>query len=186
MDPDLHEFQQSMALAGIGKRQTNKGPLPSSSNAIRKKHKSTPMKQPLFVPDEDEDDELPTLPVDDGDDSTLARAIQESINDEEQAALQRAIEASRMSIAGKTSTETASTTNSIEVLEPEADNHPITISDDEDLYVPDRLATALSIAGAGPSPTKLITQSPPKQSQFSAYFGRPTLLTGASSSPSKA
>lgn len=116
-------------------------------------------------------------------DPELAAAMQESIEVEEEAALRRALEASRMSIANPhpRSVDATSTADSVEL--PEEASLQLSSDVDEDMYVPGRLETALAIAGAGPTPQRLSSMSTPRRPSASnntvpktSMFGKPTLL----------
>ena len=102
-------------------------------------------------------------------------AMQESINLEEESYLQRALEASRMSIAGPSPTGTASTAsfNAAASIIRDA-------SDGEDLYIPGRLETALAIANAGPAHKPLYM---PHNSPVSRAEWRPTRLLISKTAP---
>ncbi|KAG1739201.1 uncharacterized protein EDB91DRAFT_1054037 [Suillus paluster] len=122
-DPDLREFQSSMALHTIGKRSQ-----PSVLKPVQRRIKS----KPLFDLDDDDDDTSRPLihnELEDIDDPELALAIQASLED---------------SAANyKPSTPPAT---------PQSKLAHLTHDSDDDLYTsPSRLETALSIAGAGPA-----------------------------------
>lgn len=170
-DPDLRDYHRETALSAISRRQ--------SSKAVRLSKESTPRqnikqrRQPLFEPD----DELP-LPLHHDlpdEDPELMIAMQESINLEEESYLQRALEASRMSIAGPSPTGTASTAsfNAAASIIRDA-------SDGEDLYIPGRLETALAIANAGPAHKPLYM---PHNSPVSRAEWRPTRLLISKTAP---
>ncbi|TFY67189.1 hypothetical protein EVG20_g4030 [Dentipellis fragilis] len=166
VDSDLREFRRGMALAGIAKRHTPKRLGPRKMSHPKKKQKT----QPLF---ELEEDELPRAPQpvdDEEDDPALAIAMQASLEDEEDAALRRALEASRMNIAGRPSTASTSSSASVELVEERVAE----FSDGDDLYVPaGRLETALAIANAGPTPKGLsMSRHPTQYSPQSPMFGR--------------
>ncbi|EIM91084.1 PIN domain-like protein [Stereum hirsutum FP-91666 SS1] len=198
MDPDLREYRRGMALASISRRSSSHthAKLPSfrkspskSKNPPKKKQRIESRPRPLFEP---EDDELPRVSLGAGDededatfdeDPELLAAMQESMEVEEEAALRRALEASRMSIgnADSRSMDATSTTDSVEL--PDDLNTTVSSDVDEDLYVPGRLETALAIAGAGPTPQRLSSVSTPRRSSTlgsmipeSSMFGKPTLL----------
>ncbi|THH13045.1 hypothetical protein EW146_g7122, partial [Bondarzewia mesenterica] len=186
VDPDLREYQREMALSAITRRRDSKV-IPSTKKHL-KKQKQKQKVQPLF--DLDDDYELPqTIPDNVDEDPELAIAMQESIDLEEEAALRRALEASRMAIAGQPSTEATSTSDSLEAL----DHYIRQASDDDDLYVPGRLETALAIANAGPAPTALYKSSntfaessmwqPTKLLTAGANLSAPTSLTQKTIAP---
>ncbi|OSD06610.1 PIN domain-like protein [Trametes coccinea BRFM310] len=178
-DQDLREFRRGQALAALSKRYTPKKLEPLTTKATRKRNA-----RPLFEPEEDE---LPQLgdSVDDVDDPELTLAIQESIEAEEEAALRRALEESRKTVAtsslGESSNSgafgTARPPASIDRRRSQQFHAVSDDSDDEDLYAsPTRLETALSIGGAAP---RRPPQSRVKSSStfpVSSTFGMPTLL----------
>jgi DNA excision repair protein ERCC-5 len=154
-----------MALAGIGKRRTPKKILtPLSTKSQRIKQRA----QPLFEADPDED--FPLLPAADDDDPTIQLALQESLESQENADMQRAVEISRNELRARQSAEAASTAgSSLDVSENLAGE----VSDGDELNVPGRLETALAIANAGPTPksismTRRISSSFPETSVFNA------------------
>ncbi|OJA13616.1 hypothetical protein AZE42_03967 [Rhizopogon vesiculosus] len=126
-DPDLREFQSSMALHAIGQRSQPFVPKP-----VQRRIKSTP----LF--ELDDDDDIPRPPIrDEFDDIEVALAIQASLEDH----------------AADYNPSTSEPSSS--KLGPPATPQPKpalqTHDSDDDLYTsPSRLETALSIAGAGP------------------------------------
>ena len=147
-----------MALAGIGKRRTPKKNLtPLSSKSQKMKQRA----QSLFVPDSDEN--LPMSPAAAADDDTIMQlALQESLESQENADLQHALEASRNESQGQQSADATSTAGSSLGHE---------VSDGDELNVPGRLETALAIANAGPTPksismTRRLSSSFPEASMF--------------------
>lgn len=167
-DPDLREYQQTMALSAISKR-SQKGTVSQSAQ-----HRVKP--QPLF--DMDDDDELPRFrpPESDDDDSELAIAIQASLDSERSLA--------------RANLHSAKPSSSQSVLQPPRSTEeslgrsPLaTVSsarlgsyDDDDLYAsPSRMETALSIAGVGP-PRWTPSGSHGQQTTQSSFFGTPSLL----------
>jgi DNA excision repair protein ERCC-5 len=146
-----------MALAGIGKRRTpKKNATPRSTKSQRMKQRA----QPLFVPDSDED--LPMSPATDDDDTIMQLALQESLQSQEKAELQHALEASRNESQGQQSADAISTAG-------RSLGHEVYGGDE--LYVPGRLETALAIANAGPTPksismTRRLSSSFPEASMF--------------------
>ncbi|KAI0288026.1 hypothetical protein BC826DRAFT_1040870 [Russula brevipes] len=171
-DPDLHDFQRHMALAGIGKRRT---PKKHSTPHATKSHKAKRRAQPLFDVDVDSEEGLPLPPAADGDDPTVQLALQESLESQEQAELQRALEASRNEFQEQQqSTDATSTAGSgldgSEILASE-------VSDGEELNVPGRLETALAIANAGPTPKSIsMTQRLSSSTHEASVFNAPRLL----------
>ena len=155
-----------MALAGIGKRRTSKNLTPLATRSQKKKQRD----QPLFDLDSDEDPQL-VQTVDD-DDPTVQLVLQESLESQEEADLQRALEASRHESEAQLSTEGTSSADagSLDVSE----NLASEVSDGDELNVPGRLETALAIANAGPTPKsismtrRLSLTSFPKTSVFNA------------------
>ncbi|KAH9002926.1 PIN domain-like protein [Lactarius hatsudake] len=163
-DPDLHEFQRHMALAGIGKRRTSKNLTP------RPKPRPPKTKtQPLFGFDEDE--VLPLAQTTDDDDPTLQLAVQESLESQEDADLRRALEASRdeSQWPAEGSTSTVSGLDVSETVASEA-------SDGDELNVPGRLETALAIANAGPTPKSISMTRRLSSLPQTSYFNAPKLL----------
>jgi DNA excision repair protein ERCC-5 len=148
-----------MALAGIGKRRTpKKNPTPLSTKSQKMKQRA----QPLFVPDSDE--ELPMSPATDEDDTIMQLTLQDSLESQENADLQHALEASRNESQGQQSADASSTAGSSLGHE---------VSDGDELNVPGRLETALAIANAGPTPksismTRRLSSLFPEASMFEA------------------
>ncbi|KAG0706759.1 hypothetical protein DFH29DRAFT_116872 [Suillus ampliporus] len=130
-DPDLREFQSSMALHAIGNRSQ-----PSVPKPVQRRTKS----KPLFDPDDDDDDDDTFRPLihdelEDIDDPELALAIQASLKD-------------RVDHNPKPSPSKPSPPAT-----PWSKLALLTHDSDDDLYAsPSRLETVLSIAGAGPVP----------------------------------
>lgn len=156
-DPDLREYQQTMALSAISKR-LQKGTV---SQPVQ--HCIKP--QPLF--DVDDDNELPLFrPTEsDEEDYELAMAIQASLGSERslaQANLHSAKPSSSQSVLQPAqSAEESLGHNSLATVP----STRLGSYDDDDLYAsPSRIETALAIAGVGP---------PRIQSSF---FGTPSLL----------
>ncbi|KAI0065313.1 PIN domain-like protein [Artomyces pyxidatus] len=158
-DPDLQEYQREMALAGIGKRRTSNELPRLTTRPPKKKQKGLP----LFDLD---DDELPQYVIEEDEDPEVLAALQESIELEEEATFRRAVEASRIAQAARPSHEEA--------------------SDGDDLYVPGRLETALSIANAGPTPKSLSSASFSRHKKTTSSpdspWGPPILLPATQSS----
>ncbi|KAI0034241.1 hypothetical protein K488DRAFT_46003 [Vararia minispora EC-137] len=145
MNPDLRDFQRNMALAGIGKRQT-----PSYHKQKSKTSKKKHCARPLF---DFSDDELPMSPMlsdADYNDPELAVALQKSLD------------------TSSTDLESISATDAL--LSDQQLSQP---SVDDDLYIPNRLETALAIANAGPVPVHLVT---PQKPLSSGEFGQRILL----------
>lgn len=118
--------------------------------------------QPLFDVDSDDD-----FPAADDDDTIMQLALQESLESQEKADLQHALEASRNGFQGQQFADGTSTAGSS--LENLADE----MSDGDELNVPGRLETALAIANAGPTPKSIsmarrLSSSFPEVSVFSA------------------
>lgn len=133
-----------MALAGIGKRQTASQQTVSHEATVRLNVSKRPTKkrktQPLF---DFSDNELP-VPATQDSDPELAAALKASLEDMEATALQKALDISRTEArAAQQSSRKSAQTHIIEIDEDEDDN----------LYVPNRLETALAIANAGPTPS---------------------------------
>lgn len=154
-EPDLHEFQRHMALAGIGKRRTPKKNLTPLSTKSQKMKQSA---QPLFVPDSDDD--LSISPAADEDGAIMQQALRESLESQEKADLQHALEASRNDFQGLQSADATSIAGS-------------SLGHGDELYVPGRLETALAIANAGPTPKSIsiarrLSSSFPEEPMFNA------------------
>ncbi|KIJ66988.1 hypothetical protein HYDPIDRAFT_26400 [Hydnomerulius pinastri MD-312] len=178
-DPDLREYQQTMALSAIGKR--------SQPVAVTKPVQRRVKTKPLF--DYDDDDDLPHFhPV--GEDSSdedpeLAMAIQASLDTNSSNASQfHAILLSDEPSSSKYLLQTpppnsASLVNS-DVHSPSPRSalptkHISSYDDDEDLYAsPSRLEAALTIAGAGP--VRRTSGNFPQRAPQSSTFGNPSLL----------
>ena len=149
-----------MALAGIGKRRT---PKKVTTPPTIKSQKMERRAQPLFDVDSDED-----LPAADDDDTLMQVALQESLESQENANLQHALEASRNESRGQQPSADATSTagsSSLDVSEM--------VSDGDELNVPGRLETVLAIANAGPTPksismTRRLSSSFPEVSVFNA------------------
>ncbi|CDO70647.1 hypothetical protein BN946_scf184756.g14 [Trametes cinnabarina] len=185
---DLREFRREQALAALSRRYTPKKLEPLTTKVTRKRNA-----RPLFEPEEDE---LPQLGdrTDDADDPELSLAIQESLEAEEEASLQRALEESRMAVSspgGKNGESSGSTAHGAARSPAPIDKHRSQQfhavsdeSDDEILYAsPTRLETALSIGGAAPRrplQSKLRGSAP---FPVSSTFGMPTLLMPEQSTP---
>ncbi|KAF8262103.1 hypothetical protein EI94DRAFT_1886778 [Lactarius quietus] len=170
-DPDMHEFQRHMALAGIGKRRTSKNLTPLRTKPPKKKT------QPLFGVDDDDED-LPQVQPTDDDDPALQLAVKESLESQEEAELRHALEASRnvpQRTAGGTSTSAGLDVS--EIVAGEA-------SDGDELYVPGRLETALAIANAGPTPKSISMTRRLSSLPQTSYFNAPKLLIDHPPSPS--
>jgi len=118
----------------------------------------------------DSDEDFPVLPAADDDDPTIQLALQESLESQENADMQRALEASRNEFQERRSAEAASTAgSSLNVSEKLVSE----VSDGDELNVPGRLETALAIANAGPTPksismTQRLSSSFPETSVFNA------------------
>ena len=115
----------------------------------------------MFVPDSDE--ELPMSPAAD-DDTIMQLALQESLESQENADMQHALEASRNVFQGQQPADATSTAGSSVGHE---------VSDGDELNVPGRLETALAIANAGPTPKSIsmarrLSSSFPEPSMFKA------------------
>ena len=169
-DSDLQEFQRHMALAGIGKRRTpKKHPTPLSTKSQKMKRRA----QPLFDADPDEDVQL--LPAaDDDDDPTMQLALRESVESQENADMQRALEASRNEFLKREAADVTSTTgSSLDISENPASE----VSDGDELVAPGRLETKLAIANAGPTPKSIsMTQRLSSSFQEASVFNAPKLL----------
>lgn len=167
-DPDLREYQQTMALSAINRR-SQKG---TASQPAR--HRAKP--QPLF--DADDEDELPRFraPESDEEDPELAVAIQASLDSQHSLArtnLHSAKPSSSQSVTQPPQSAEGSLDRSPQAAAPSARLRPY---DEDDLYAsPSRLETALSIAGAGPS--RMTSEIYAQQStRSSSSFGTPSLL----------
>ncbi|EGN98893.1 hypothetical protein SERLA73DRAFT_108084 [Serpula lacrymans var. lacrymans S7.3] len=150
-DPDLREYQQTMALSAIGKR---------SSTHITRRPPPKPLQRktrpkPLFEL-EDEDDR--PQPIEDDEDVQLAMAIQASL--EEPTPMNAISHNARFSDDPPQSTELYN------------------YLDDDDLYAsPNRLETVLSLAGTNSLRTPSRNFAGHSSEPSLAMFGKPTLLT---------
>ncbi|KAG6900803.1 hypothetical protein C0993_000122 [Termitomyces sp. T159_Od127] len=171
-DPDLREYQRSMALSAIGNRSSR------HSASIRRIDRKT-AKKPLFDLEGDEDllqDMTPDrryVEEEEEDDDLLAIGIQESLESFDQESPQNKPQ------FGPPPHEASS--SKLPSTSSQLTKHlPKSPSPDEK-YVfesPSRLETALSIANAGPTrPPLFHTHSPKNQTH---KFGRPTLLSSSS------
>ena len=156
-DPDLREYQQTMAFSAISRRSQKAQPV---------QHRAKP--QPLFDVDIDDADELPRFPLPESEeeDPELAVAIQASLD-------------SQPSLA-QTNLHSAKPSSTQSIIQPpqSAEVSPARLrsyDDDDDLYAsPSRLETALSIAGAGhPGRT---SGNYARQTTQPSFFGTPSLL----------
>ncbi|KAF8969210.1 hypothetical protein BDZ97DRAFT_270879 [Flammula alnicola] len=158
-DPDLRAYQREMALSGIAARHTSKGLRPLTTRPINRKMKSTP----LFDLEDDHDDF--------DDDDLVAYAVQASL-DQSQTSMTRPT-----SVSHEKKSEDDRPMPSSEARE---------MSSDDDFYVDfspaSRLASALSMANASPS-TSRIQSSSSKPSNVSTFFGKPTLLSSPNKPP---
>ncbi|KAJ7158651.1 hypothetical protein C8R46DRAFT_1109789 [Mycena filopes] len=160
-DADLQEYQRSMHLAAIANRHVPKKPTASRKAA------------PLF-----DLDDVPDIPpmIDDEDDGELALAIQESI-DQANEARQATARPRRpvMVNAVASSSKLVDTTPH----RPSESVSRFSFHDDDGFVQGNRLELALSIANAGPvrTPTK------PAARPFSSMFGEPVLLQTTTPSP---
>ncbi|KAG6813945.1 hypothetical protein H0H92_005200 [Tricholoma furcatifolium] len=168
-DPDLREYQRSMALSAIGNRSITHQPVQRSTIDQRIERE-----RPLF--DLADDDELQEqlrgqLIDDDADDPMLAIAIQASI---EQQAVQ--MNKSRFGPSDASSSKLPSTPLLQATVLRES---PSTGVDDVDFMFnsPSRLETALTFANASSTRPPLFS---PHSQKNSLIFGRPTLLTSSS------
>ncbi|KAF9243402.1 hypothetical protein BU15DRAFT_86379 [Melanogaster broomeanus] len=178
-DPDLREYQQTMALSAIAKR--------SQADTIAKPAQRRSKTKQLF--DLDDEDDLPRFrPLesdeeDEGDDPELAMAIQASLDSQGAKGSPMTLNSPEPSSSKRFPRTPPSQSTSL-VAEERHSRSPLAAvqatrlsssDDDEDLYAsPSRLETALSIAGAGPArrPSIGFTQH---STQFST-FGNPSLL----------
>jgi len=159
-----------MALAGIGKRRTpKKHPTPLSTKSQKLKRRA----QPLFDVDPDEDIQLLPAAGDEGD-PTMQLALQESLESQENADMQRALEASRNELLGRQREDVTSTAgSSLDVSE----NLASEVSDGDELNAPGRLETKLAIANAGPTPKSIsMTQRLSSSFREASAFNAPKLL----------
>ncbi|KAG6862492.1 hypothetical protein C0995_000039 [Termitomyces sp. Mi166 len=174
-DPDLREYQRSMALSAIGNRS---GQHYSGSTGRIDRKKTT--KKPLFDLEGDEE-LLQDIPPDrryggeeDDDDVLLAIAIQESLKSGSNPNKpQFGPPPSEASSSKLPSTPSSSTKHLKKLPSPDFKN------DDLVFESPSRLETALSIANAGPTRPPLFTVQ--SQKNQTSIFGRPTLLSSSSS-----
>ncbi|KAH0833032.1 PIN domain-like protein [Lanmaoa asiatica] len=136
-DPDLWEYQQTMALSTISRR--------SQKGTVSKPEEHRAKPQPLF--DMDDDDELPRFrpPVSDEEDSELAMAIQASL-DSERSLAQANVHSAKPSSSQSALRPPQSAAESLG-RSPLATVPSAHLGSYDDLYAsPSRLETALSIA----------------------------------------
>ncbi|KAG1821643.1 uncharacterized protein BJ212DRAFT_1445185 [Suillus subaureus] len=141
-DPDLREFQASMALHAIGKRLQPCVPKP-----VQRRIKS----KPLFEPDDDEDIYRPLDEFDHIGDPELALAIQASLEDHtaNYSTSFQSRDMAKFDLRSVTSEPSKPSPPATPQSKSALRHH----DSDDDLYTsPSRLETALSIAGAGPVP----------------------------------
>ncbi|KAF9223772.1 PIN domain-like protein [Gyrodon lividus] len=176
-DPDLREYQQTMALSAMAKR--------SQAGTIAKPVQRRVKTKLLF--DLDDEDDLPRFHSleSDEEDSELAMAIQASLDSQSaKAPLAHASLHSAEPSSSKHVPQTPPSKSSALVVEERHSRSPLaairttrfsSYDDDEDLYTsPSRLETALSIARAGPVPRTSVTF--PHHITQSSTFGNPSLL----------
>ncbi|KAH9903065.1 hypothetical protein C8Q73DRAFT_672835 [Cubamyces lactineus] len=180
-DPDLREYRRGQALAALADRYTPKKLTPLTTKVTRKRNS-----RPLFEPEEDELPQLGDVP-EDMDDPELSLAIQQSIELEEQASLQRALEESKRVVSTSSSKNGESSKSGVHATPKPSSSidrrrsHPFHAagdgSDDDDLYAsPTRLETALSIGGAAPRRPPLSKSQNSAPFGSSSVFGVPSLL----------
>lgn len=125
--------------------------------------------------DVDSDEDIQLLPAT-GDDSdpTMQLALQESLESQENADMQRALEASRNEFMERRPADPTSTTgSSLDVSE----NLASEASDGDELNAPGRLETKLAIANAGPTPKSIsMTERLSYSFQEAPVFNAPKLL----------
>lgn len=163
-DPDLREYQRSLALSAVEKR------APGPSKAIQRRHKA----KPLFDFDEGDGEYAPIVEDDFDDDPELAFALQESLD---QASAPGTVEVTPSPRGRTISTTNAQSSPSTSASAPRLPTPRRSSSslrrvdkdsDDEEVYG-SRLETALAIANARPSRR-------PHLSPQSSPFGKSTLL----------
>ena len=160
-DPDLREYQQTMALSAISSR--------SQKSAVSQPVQRRAKPRPLF--DLDDEDELPRFrpPESDEEDPELAVAIQASL-DSQHALKGKPSSSQNITQASRSAEESFGRSS------PAPSTHLRPYNGDDDLYAsPSRLETALSIAGAGP-PLRRTSGSYTQQTTQSSLFGTPSLL----------
>ncbi|KAG6888429.1 hypothetical protein C0992_008509 [Termitomyces sp. T32_za158] len=175
-DPDLRDYQRSMALSAIGNRSSQ------NSASLRRIDRKKTEKKPLFDLEDDEerlqgissnrrdDDE------EEEDDDLLAIAIQESLESFDRGSSQNKPQ------FGPPPTEASSSklpsTSSQLTKHFQKSPSPVLSDDNYEFESPSRLETALSIANAGPTRPPLFHMHSPKNQIHK--FGRPTLLSSSS------
>lgn len=125
--------------------------------------------------DVDPDEDIQLLPAaGDDDDPTMQLALQESLESQENADMQRALEASRNELLGRQPADASSTAgSSFDVSE----NLASEVSDGDELNAPGRLETKLAIANAGPTPKSIsMTQRLSSSFREAPVFNAPKLL----------
>ncbi|KAG5339808.1 hypothetical protein C0989_003489 [Termitomyces sp. Mn162] len=176
-DPDLREYQRSMALSAIGNRSSQQ-----HSASTRRIDRKETAKKPLFDLEDDEE-LLQDIPPDrrygdggedDYDDDLLAIAIQESLEQAYTPNKPRSGPPPSEASSSKLPATPAPLTKHLQ-------KSPSPDSNDDDLVFesPSRLETALSIANAGPTRPPIFTMQ--SQKKQTSIFGRPTLLSSLSS-----
>ncbi|RDB26417.1 DNA repair protein rad13 [Hypsizygus marmoreus] len=171
-DPDLREYQQTMALSAIGNRTRMQ---PSISKPIFKRHPTT---QPLFDLDDDDDlmQNVANIANLDEDEDMLAIAIQESLDHAHNVELARR-ELSLPEAEASTSQSSLDVSLSIDaqpIRRPPST--PTSAREDYPFESPTPLETALSFANTGSLRPRLF---PTSQGPSSSLFGRPTLLSAS-------
>lgn len=170
-DPDLREYRRGLALSAVGERASR--PSQNPTKPIQRRQKT----KPLFVADEDDDNEQIPGIEDSEEDPELAFAIQESFDHGDTSHSVGSSPAAKTRLAA-TNLESLPSTSS--VAHPTTPSHRSSMSkhvdpdsDSDDMYAsPTRLETALSFANARP-------YERPNISPQTSAFGKPTLLTAS-------
>ncbi|KAI5122769.1 hypothetical protein M0805_009851 [Coniferiporia weirii] len=174
-DSDLRDYQRGLTLAGVEKRQAAIASKGRTNDISPSKKKRTKV-QPLFIPDEGDEDDLTFEYVTDDDresieDIELTAAMQASLEDQEADQIRKAIEESRKD--GMSTLREPSTPNRSASSRRHETRALDSTDSEDDLYVPftpSRLDTALRFANTGRDHERGAQPSSP------ALFSRPLLL----------
>lgn len=192
MDPDLREYQASMALAGIGSRAS-----PKRQKLLRSANRSPTKKRfrQLFAPEDKTDDHFSFHEdVAEDEDPELLTALQESLEHKEAIDVRAAMELSKAMHnqpfqSGPSTSPSAFSVNS-------SPAKPVKSPAEDDIYTsPTRLATWLTIGGAAPTsatqrprlpsggskvnksgPSRIFSGDKSTSAKVESIFGKPTLL----------
>ncbi|THH07366.1 hypothetical protein EW145_g3430 [Phellinidium pouzarii] len=163
-DPDLREYQRELALSGLAKRQISAAsrgrPKPASPNKVK-----TPKGQPLFIPDENDEDDTNYDYITDDDleiveNVEMTAAMQASLEDQEAEQIRKVIDESRQD-----KTKAFQEPSTPDRAGPSRRRETIDFTDSEDdfylPFTPSRLDTALRFANTSRSHDHIIQTTPP-------------------------